>query len=77
VLFVLGWFTAIFGFFVAIGVATIDVRGTGLRLVIFFGMLYLSWMVAFTLLAYACMVRLLSNIERRLAGSGSSSRVGR
>jgi hypothetical protein len=77
VLFVLGCVTAIFGFFVAIGVATIDVLSTGQRLVIFFGILYLSWMVAFTLLAYAYMVRLLSDIERRLAGSGSSSRVGR
>jgi hypothetical protein len=77
VLSVLGWVTAIFGLFVAIGVATIDWLSTGQRLVIFFGILYLFWMVAFTLLAYAFMVRLLSDIERRLAGSGSSSRVGR
>jgi hypothetical protein len=79
VLFVLGCVTAIFGLFVAIGVATIDelVLSQGQRLVIFFCILYLFWMVAFTLLAYAYMVRLLSDIERRLAGSGSSSRVGR
>jgi hypothetical protein len=78
VLSVLGWVTAIFGLFVAIGVATTDDwLSTGQRLVIFFGILYLFWMVAFTLLAYAYMVRLLSDIERRLAGSGSSSRVGR
>jgi TRAP-type C4-dicarboxylate transport system permease small subunit len=79
VLFVLGWVMAIFGFFVAIGMATTDELelSTGERLGIFFGILYLFWMVAFTLLAYAYMVRLLSDIERRLAGSGSSSRVGR
>jgi hypothetical protein len=79
VLFVLGCVTAIFGLFVAIGVATIDELelSQGQRLFFFFCILYLFWMVAFTLLAYAYMVRLLSDIERRLAGSGSSSRVGR
>jgi len=78
VLFVLGWVTAIVGFFVAVGMAATDELelSTGERLGIFFGILYLFWIVAFTLLAYAYMVRLLSDIERRLAGSGSSSRVG-
>jgi len=83
---VLGWLIAIAGFFVAIRAATqkgeflgteIIELSTAERLGIFFGTLILFWLFAVIVLWSAYVLRLLSDIERRLAGSSPSSRVGR